>query len=75
MPGPAVLFRIQNEYEKLSSRASRPRTSFEGKQVTNRVLLAASDNEYELMRPDLTYIDLLHHLSLHEPTQNIEFSE
>ena len=25
------------------------------------------------MRPDLTYMDLPHHLSLHEPTQEIEF--
>jgi len=25
------------------------------------------------MRPDLTYIDLPHHLSLHEPTQKIDF--
>ena len=49
------------------------RTNAEGKQVSNRVLLAAPDNEYELMRPDLTYIDLPDHLSLHEPTQKIEF--
>ena len=49
------------------------RTNAEGKQVTNKVLLAMPDNEYELMRADLTYIDLPHHLSLHEPTQNIEF--
>jgi hypothetical protein len=45
----------------------------EGKQVSNKVLLAAPDYEYELMRADLTYIDLPHHLSLHEPTQKIEF--
>ena len=49
------------------------RTSVHGKQVSNKVLLATPDNEYELMRPDLTYIDLPDHLSLHEPTQNIEF--
>jgi CRP-like cAMP-binding protein len=49
------------------------RTNGEGKQVSNKVLLATPDNEYELMRPDLTYIDLPHHLSLHEPTQSIEF--
>ena len=49
------------------------RTNGEGKQVRNKVLLATPDNEYELMRPDLTYIDLPHHLSLHEPTQSIEF--
>jgi CRP-like cAMP-binding protein len=49
------------------------RTSVEGKPVRNKVLLAMPDNEYKLMRPDLTYIDLPHHLSLHEPTQNIKF--
>jgi len=49
------------------------RTNGEGKHVTNRVLLATPDNEYALMRPDLTYIDLPHHLSLHEPTQKVEF--
>jgi len=49
------------------------RTSVNGKAVTNRVLLATPDKEYELMRPELTYIDLPHHLSLHEPTQKIEF--
>jgi CRP-like cAMP-binding protein len=49
------------------------RTNVEGKQVKNKVLLATPDNEYELMRPDLSYVDLPHHLSLHEPTQNIEF--
>ncbi len=49
------------------------RTNVEGKQVKNKVLLATPDNEFELMRPDLSYVDLPHHLSLHEPTQNIEF--
>jgi CRP-like cAMP-binding protein len=49
------------------------RTNFEGKQVNNKVLLATPENEYDLMRPDLTYVDLPHHLSLHEPTQKVEF--
>ncbi len=49
------------------------RTNGEGKHVTNKVLLATPDYEYELMRADLKYIDLPDHLSLHEPTQNIEF--
>src|ERR1700683_5718121 len=52
---------------------TRERTNGDGKQVRNKVLLATPDNEYELMRSDLTYIDLPDHLSLHEPTQNIEF--
>jgi hypothetical protein len=49
------------------------RTNIEGKDVTNKVLLATPDNEYQLMRADLTYVDLPDRLSLHEPTQNIEF--
>jgi len=49
------------------------RTNVDGKHVSNKVLLATPDNEYQLMRPDLTYVDLPDHLSLHEPTQNIEF--
>jgi CRP-like cAMP-binding protein len=55
------------------TRRADQRTNADGKQVSNRVLLATPDSEYELMRPDLTYIDLPHHLSLHEPTQKIEF--
>jgi CRP-like cAMP-binding protein len=49
------------------------RTNADGKQVRNKVLLAMPDNEYELMRTDLTHVELPSHLSLHEPTQNIEF--
>jgi CRP-like cAMP-binding protein len=50
------------------------RTNIEGKQVTNKVLLATPDNEFDLMRADLTHIDLPSHLSLHEPSQKIEFA-
>jgi len=49
------------------------RTSSDGKPVSNKVLLATPDNEYLLIRPDLTYVDLPDHLSLHEPTQIIQF--
>ena len=49
------------------------RTNVDGKPVRNKVLLAMPDNEYELMRPDLTNVDLPGHLSLYEPTRNIEF--
>ncbi|MGA7854024.1 MAG: helix-turn-helix domain-containing protein [Candidatus Acidiferrales bacterium] len=51
---------------------SGERTNIDGKPVTNRILSATPDNEYELMRPDLTHVDLPHHMSLHEPTQAIE---
>jgi CRP-like cAMP-binding protein len=49
------------------------RTNIEGKQITNKVLLAAPDNEFDLLRADLTYVNLPSHLSLHEPAQDIEF--
>src|SRR6202047_1393687 len=49
------------------------RTNAEGKAVSNKVLLAMPANEYELLRPYLKYVDLPHHLSLHESTQKIEF--
>jgi len=49
------------------------RTNVEGKSIGNRLLSAMPDNEYQLIRPDLTYIDLPSHLSLHEPTQKIDF--
>ena len=49
------------------------RTSGDGKPVSNKVLLATPDNEYQLMRADLSYVDMPDRLSLHEPTQNIEF--
>ena len=59
--------------KNLRTEAADQRTNAEGKQVLNKVLLAMPDKEYELMRADLTHIDLPSHLSLHEPTQNIEF--
>jgi CRP-like cAMP-binding protein len=49
------------------------RTNGDGKHVSNKILLATPDEEYELMRTDLRYIDLPDHLSLHEPSQNIEY--
>src|SRR5277367_2123017 len=49
------------------------RTNSEGKPVKNKVLLSMPDEEYHLMRVDLTFIDLPGHLSLHEPTEKIEF--
>jgi len=52
---------------------SGQRTNIEGKHVTNKVLLAAPDIEFQLMRPDLTFVELPDRLSIHEPTQSIEF--
>src|ERR1700726_998821 len=73
MQGSALPFRIDMSGKNYRTAQTGQRTSAEGKQVSNKVLLATPDNEYESMRPDLTYVDLPHHLSLHEPTQKIEF--
>jgi CRP-like cAMP-binding protein len=59
--------------KNLRAAEATDRTSVDGKPVRNRILLATADNVYRVIRPDLRYIDLPHHLSLHEPTQSIEF--
>src|SRR5271154_4302164 len=51
---------------------SGDRTDVDGKPIRNKVLLTLPDDEYELMRADLMYVDLPSHLSIHEPTENIE---
>src|SRR5260370_25939990 len=72
MQGTPVPFRMDMSGKNFRVVQAGQRTNAEGKQVSNKVLLATPDNEYELMRPDLTYIDLPHHLSLHEPTRSEE---
>ncbi|HEV3220998.1 MAG TPA: Crp/Fnr family transcriptional regulator [Candidatus Acidoferrales bacterium] len=49
------------------------RTNIGGKEVKNKVLMAMPDSEYKLMRAELKYVNLPDHLSLHEPTQTMEF--
>jgi CRP-like cAMP-binding protein len=73
MQGTLVPFRIAMSGKNFRVTSSGQRTNGEGKNVSNKVLLATPDNEYELMRSDLTYMDMPDHLSLHEPTQNIAF--
>src|SRR6476620_8610342 len=73
MQGALVPFRIAMGQKNLKVVQAGERTNIDGKHVSNKVLLATPDNEYQLMRPDLTYVDLPNHFSLHEPTQRIEF--
>jgi CRP-like cAMP-binding protein len=68
-----VPFRIDMSGKNFRIVQEGERTNVEGKPVGNKVLLAMPDDEYNLIRPDLTYVDMPHHLSLHEPTQIIEF--
>src|SRR5260370_2540993 len=73
MQGTAVPFRIAMSGKNFRVAQTGQRTNGEGKQVSNKVLLATPDNEYQLMPADLTYVDLPDHIRLHETTQNIEF--
>ncbi|MGH9377961.1 MAG: Crp/Fnr family transcriptional regulator [Terriglobia bacterium] len=49
------------------------RTNPAGKPVGNKILLSISDDEYRRIRPHLEFVDLPHHLSLHEPREKLEF--
>jgi len=73
MQGTFVPFRSDVSGKSLRTGQTIERTNVEGKSIGNRLLSAMPDSEYQLMRPDLTYIDLPSHLSLHEPTQKIDF--
>jgi CRP-like cAMP-binding protein len=71
--GTLVPVRIDMSVKNYRVVAAGERTNAAGKSVRNKVLLATPDKEYQLMRTDLTYVDLPDHLSLHDPTQDIEF--
>jgi CRP-like cAMP-binding protein len=73
MQGTLAPFRIDMSGKNFRDAQAVERTNAEGKPVKNKVLLAMPDDEYHLMRADLAYIDLPGHLSLHEPTQKIEY--
>jgi CRP-like cAMP-binding protein len=73
MQGTFVPVRIAMGQKNFRIVQANERTNIDGKHVSNKVLLATPDNEYQLIRSDLTYVDLPNHLSLHEPTQIIDF--
>lgn len=51
---------------------SGERTSADGKPVSNVILLSIPDYDYGLLRPHLEYLDLPHHLILHEAGAALE---
>jgi CRP-like cAMP-binding protein len=57
-------------------KAVRPgeRTNPAGKAVRNRLLLALSDEEFQSIRPHLEFVNLPHHLSLHQPHRTVKFA-
>jgi CRP-like cAMP-binding protein len=50
------------------------RTNTEGKLIGNKVLLAASDEEFRSMRPHLQFVSLANHLVLHQPHRAVKFA-
>jgi CRP-like cAMP-binding protein len=50
------------------------RTNPGGKPVRNRLLLALSDGEFQSIRPHLEFVNLPHHLSLHQPHRIVKFA-
>lgn len=48
------------------------RTNFEGKAVSNTVLLSIADEEFAALRQDLQYMDLPQHMVLQEPKHRLE---
>jgi CRP-like cAMP-binding protein len=58
------------------TQALRPgeRTNFEGKAISNSILLGIPDEEFAAIRDALSYIDLPHYTVLHEPRKKLEYA-
>jgi CRP-like cAMP-binding protein len=59
---------------KLQAVQPGERTNPDGKPVRNRLLLALSDQEFQSIRPHLEFVNLPHHLSLHQPHRTVKFA-
>jgi CRP-like cAMP-binding protein len=53
---------------------SGERTNVKGKAVSNILLLSASDRDYSLLRPHLEYLNLTHHVVIHEACDRIKYA-
>ena len=53
---------------------SGERTNGEGKPIGNRILLSLPESEYQTLRPFLSFAQMQHHDSLHEPGERLEFA-
>jgi hypothetical protein len=50
------------------------RTNPDGKPVRNKLLLALGDEEFQSVRPHLQFVNLPHHLSLHQPHRTVKYA-
>src|SRR2546429_6883805 len=53
---------------------SGERTNAEGKAIGNKILLSASHGDYSLLRPHLEYLNLPHHLVIHEAGEKLKYA-
>jgi CRP-like cAMP-binding protein len=59
---------------RLQSVRPGERTNPEGKPIRNKLLLAAPDEEFRSIRPHLQFVNLPHHLCLHQPHRTVKFA-
>jgi|HubBroStandDraft_4_1064222.scaffolds.fasta_scaffold98029_2 CRP-like cAMP-binding protein len=50
------------------------RTGPQGHPITNNLLLSLPGHEFELVRGALEFLDLPHHLNLHQPGQDVQYA-
>lgn len=62
--------------KNLEPEALRPgeRTNFEGKAISNQILLGIPHDEFAVIRDAMHYLDLPHYTVLHEPREKLEYA-
>ena len=62
--------------KNLEPEALRPgeRTNFEGKAISNQILLGIPHDEFAVIRGAMHYLDLPHYTVLHEPRKKLEYA-
>lgn len=63
----------RTQVKPLSTVQSGERTNAAGKPVSNKILLALPNDEYRAIRPCLEHLTLPSHLTLHEPSERLEY--
>jgi hypothetical protein len=63
----------RNQVKILPTLQSGERTNAAGKPVSNKILLSVPNDEYRAIRPCLEHLTLPSHLTLHEPSEKLEY--
>jgi CRP-like cAMP-binding protein len=65
---------VRSEKKVLQTHHSGARSDGSGKPVSNQILNSISENEFNLLRPDLEFIETPQHQILHEAGEKIEYA-